>query len=370
MDSKIEFSEVDDEDVQSEVNDKLGSRTFWVLFWISMTCILIVILRLLETYFVYDVFSRTIPGSWYLLWLPKKTLYYLGAEKFLEYKYEEYMEGMPKELEMLLSVKRNFCMTFGLLILVNIASELFPISLIHALNLKFKAIDFWRPVMIGIRICILTTLLRGKNIKEITDGLSPESVNNLLAAQYCFTSAWELFKEIENNTVIEVIVRVIGYWIITTTISKETSSLIESSVLERIIRHTNIYFSKKHPETTPNSDIQKKFLDFLKSELSSKSMSYLLATILTPFFCIFMTYFLLKTTEKFEQMVYRELEISDKFIRPYIRVLTIIFIILFLLYAYHEILTVVDRLEEKVRTEKMFSNPNQKELCDLISSID
>lgn len=379
MDSQIEFSEVDDEDVQSEVKARGGSKIFWVLFWVWMTCILILILRLVEPYFIYDVFSRVLPGRRYLLWLPEKILYHMGAEKFLGRKYKEYKDSgkIPKELDIFLNTKKYFCMASGLLTLINIAIGLFPTSLIHALNLKLKTIDFWRLAMIGIRIYILTIFLRGKSIREIADKLGPDNVTGLLAAQYCFTSAWELLKGIESNTVIEVIVRAIGYWIITTTISKETSSLIEN-ILGRIIRHTAVYFSEKHLETTPNSDIQKTILDFLKNELSPKVMSYPLApiiyplaTILTPFFCIVMTYFLLKIIERLDRMVYRELEISDKLTRPYIRVITIIFIIILLLYAYHEISAVADSLEEKSRMEGMFPDPSERQdFRNLIDDID
>ncbi|WEL38282.1 hypothetical protein PFJ87_03g01420 [Encephalitozoon hellem] len=341
-----------DEHNESRIQPKArnSSGVFWTLFWVLITCIVIIVLSI-DIELIYEGSTRTSPTDEYIPFFLKKALRFFIKMYMKTQSYSTIFATF-------LDAKRRFCVGCGLLIFINVTLGLFLASFFNTLTLRFKSIDFWRIVMTAIRIYILLISLRGKNMKRVGSLLDSNDTSNLLAAQYCLSCSWELFREIESNTSVDIIVRVIGYWIITSTISKE---VLEA--MERALRHPSKYIMNKAMRTKPgnsfkyiankiNSILSKE--GFIEENFLLRIISYFLSKIFTPSLCVFMAYFFLKIIERFECMVYKELEIPQRFIRLYTKVVSAMFILLFLLYAYYEISTMVKSIEQKSILEGSF----------------
>ncbi|ADM11263.1 uncharacterized protein Eint_031210 [Encephalitozoon intestinalis ATCC 50506] len=311
MDTLKKSQDVDGTKRKDRYSKKRERGVFWTFFWLTWTCIVIVILGLIRWDFIFNAIYRIFPPSRYILWPFKRFL-----EFGLVWSNIEKQAKKIEEVKMVLEIRKAFCIIYTLLIFANITLGFFFKSVISVF--KMKTIDLRKVLMLIVRVSILVILLKGKNEKKMKDNLGPEHVIRFVKAQYFFSSAWSLLENIESITFIEILAEVMGCWVVNVVVSHE------------------------------NQDIVENLLNF------PKPVNFAIALVLTPFFYIMIMFYLLELTKRIYPFFRRELEISDEFASSCNIAISVVLIILFIWYAYYELSVVINMLEGKKRNYIIF----------------
>ncbi|KMV66493.1 hypothetical protein M970_031250 [Encephalitozoon cuniculi EcunIII-L] len=353
MEISAESSTPNHKERQSKTRRKEATRVFWLLVHLSITSVLLVILRLIEVDFILESAIRIIPGRGrYILWPVKKLLGLGSVQNCLRNACKD-----VEKLNTMLEARRVFCIACASLILTDIALGLFIRSIINSLRMNPKATDFKRIAMVAVRICILAVLLKNKHGKEMANLLGPEDVAGLIVAQYCFSSAWNLVKDIEESTGEEILTRIMGYWAINTAISKEKPSVVEmlvNSVVRRFEKDIDSISGITSIIIRPSSIIE-----------------YILTVIITPFFSIVIVLYLSGWARMFKHLVRKEFHISNRTAYKYAIAVSVVLALFFIYRAYCELWNVTNALGTRGNIEApLKKEPFNGLLAKDVSEID
>lgn len=300
---------------------------FWTVFWVFLTCVALVVLNLThDTDKIVSLFVGFLPGpqrrmAKLVTWIP-------GVQKLA-------MGIIVKGAPVVLELRQAFYETCIFLMLVKMIAGVVFGGMIDLFRRKFKASDFWRLVMIAIRIYILMFLLDGCNTDEMAKKLEKKHIIGVIVGQYCLSSAWDLVKDMGTLTVTDIFSKVMGLWVINATISEKKPSIVVM-IGKAVARGSNDLLNG-----LKDSDQRKRVLDVN----IKKPVEDIFEIVATPIFCIIVMMFLLTIIKRIEQFVNKELGISKKVVAAWSVILCLLLGAFFIFHGYRHLSEVVRTLK-------------------------